>query len=83
MQVHNATSSPATTPPTLHKFWLWLRNKLECQVLQNWTWSKIKPAIRCTVVRWLSAVLFIVPSVQLILGQVSKNFRVHLLWLYL
>lgn len=85
----NATSpSPATTPPTsgrqwLHKVCLWFSSKLGW-VLQNWTWSKIKPAIRCAVVGWLSAVLFIVPSVQLILGQVSNSpISCAFTWFYL
>jgi hypothetical protein len=37
---------------------------------KNWTWSNIKPAIRCAVAAWLSAVLFIIPAVEIYMGQV-------------
>ena len=40
-------------------------------VEQNWTWSKLKPVIRCSVVGWVSVLLFIIPSVNAFLGQVS------------
>jgi len=39
-------------------------------VKENWTWSKIKPVIRCAVVAWVSAVLFVIPRVEQMLGQV-------------
>lgn len=41
----------------------------------NWTSAKLKPVIRCSIVAWLSAVLFVIPSVEAKLGQV----RLHLL----
>ncbi|KIY44983.1 hypothetical protein FISHEDRAFT_50366 [Fistulina hepatica ATCC 64428] len=28
----------------------------------NWTWSKIKPVIRCAVAAWIAAVLFVIPA---------------------
>jgi len=37
---------------------------------QNWTWTKIKPVIRCAIHMWVSALLFIIPSVQRVFGQV-------------
>lgn len=36
----------------------------------NWTWPKIKPAIRCAVAAWLSCVLFLIPAVIAYMGQV-------------
>ena len=38
---------------------------------QNWTRSKIKTTLRCAIVGWLSTILFVIPSVQVVLGQVS------------
>lgn len=40
------------------------------------TWSKIKPAIRCAVVGWVSVVFFIIPQLEEMLGQVSSQFLV-------
>ncbi|KAF9521875.1 hypothetical protein CPB83DRAFT_840925 [Crepidotus variabilis] len=40
-------------------------------VKQNWTWSKLKPALRCAVVGWASIVLFVIPAVERRLGQAS------------
>jgi len=49
---------------------------------QNWTRSKIKTTFRCAIVGWLSTILFIIPSVQVVLGQVSILFSFcFLLWL--
>ncbi|KAF8811417.1 hypothetical protein BYT27DRAFT_7336184 [Phlegmacium glaucopus] len=38
---------------------------------KNWNWSKLKPVIRCTVVGWVSVVLFVIPRVEIFLGQAS------------
>ncbi|KAF8956639.1 hypothetical protein BDZ97DRAFT_1763642 [Flammula alnicola] len=38
---------------------------------QNFVWSKVKPAIRCALVTWVSAVLFIIPPVEIKMGQAS------------
>ncbi|KAG7095039.1 hypothetical protein E1B28_005829 [Marasmius oreades] len=37
----------------------------------NWTWSNIKVALRCAVAAWLSMVLFVVPTVEVYVGQAS------------
>jgi hypothetical protein len=50
---------------------LWLKSQLDW-IPQNWTSSKIKITTRCTVVGWLSAVLFVIHPVQLFLGQVGE-----------
>lgn len=36
----------------------------------NWTWPKISVAIRCAVAAWISALLFLIPRVERIMGQV-------------
>ncbi|KAF8911493.1 hypothetical protein CPB84DRAFT_1671782 [Gymnopilus junonius] len=36
---------------------------------QNWTWSKIKPVIRCALAGWISLVLFVIPKVELMMGS--------------
>ncbi|KDR73373.1 hypothetical protein GALMADRAFT_251995 [Galerina marginata CBS 339.88] len=36
---------------------------------QHLTWSDLKPAIRCAVVAWVSLVLFLVPSIEVLLGN--------------
>ncbi|KAI0716122.1 hypothetical protein C8T65DRAFT_738161 [Cerioporus squamosus] len=37
----------------------------------NFTWSKLKPVIRCAVVCWVSAVLMIIPRTSNLMGQGS------------
>ncbi|KAJ7685439.1 hypothetical protein DFH06DRAFT_968491 [Mycena polygramma] len=37
----------------------------------NFTWAKVKPAIRSAVAAWLSLVLFVIPKVEVFLGQAS------------
>ncbi|PFH45992.1 hypothetical protein AMATHDRAFT_70774 [Amanita thiersii Skay4041] len=36
----------------------------------NWSWSKLKPVIRAYAAGWTSAVLFVIPRVQIFIGQV-------------
>ncbi|KAF5346488.1 hypothetical protein D9756_010113 [Leucocoprinus leucothites] len=38
---------------------------------RSWTWSNIKPVIRCSIVAWVSTVLFIIPKVEILMGQAS------------
>ncbi|KAF8901456.1 hypothetical protein CPB84DRAFT_1815176 [Gymnopilus junonius] len=38
---------------------------------RNWTWSKIKPVIRCAVVGWVSMVLFVIPQVERTVGSAA------------
>jgi hypothetical protein len=46
-------------------------------VKDNWTWSKVKPVVRCAVAAWISLVLFVIPAVQRFLGQVrSRPFSI-------
>jgi len=45
-------------------FWKWIP--------ANWTWSKIKPVIRCAVAAWIAAILFIIPRVQIFMGRVRR-----------
>ncbi|KIY62539.1 hypothetical protein CYLTODRAFT_494564 [Cylindrobasidium torrendii FP15055 ss-10] len=37
----------------------------------NWTWPKIRTAIRCALAAWLSAILFVIPAVERHMGQAS------------
>ncbi|KAJ8522296.1 hypothetical protein ONZ45_g1089 [Pleurotus djamor] len=37
----------------------------------NWTWSKMKPVIRCAVAAWAGTVLFLIPRVEIFMGQAS------------
>ena len=39
----------------------------------NFTWSKLKPVIRCAVVCWVSGVLMIIPRTSNMMGQVSHR----------
>jgi hypothetical protein len=50
----------------------------------NWTWSKIKPVIRCAVAAWIATVLFVIPRVQIFLGQVRHAwYRIRIVVLIL
>ncbi|TFK66336.1 hypothetical protein BDN72DRAFT_880366 [Pluteus cervinus] len=37
----------------------------------NWKWSKIKLVLRCALAAWISAVLFVIPALENIMGQAS------------
>ncbi|KAE9392227.1 hypothetical protein BT96DRAFT_924850 [Gymnopus androsaceus JB14] len=37
----------------------------------NWTWPKIRITLRCAVAAWVSSVLFVIPAVQVWIGQAS------------
>lgn len=36
----------------------------------NWSWSKIKPVIRCALTAWVSVLFFVIPKLEVMLGQV-------------
>lgn len=40
-------------------------------VSANWTWSKWKPALRSAVSAWVAVVIFVIPSVENVLGQAA------------
>ena len=42
-------------------------------IVKNLNWSKLKPVIRCAVVGWVSLVLFVIPKVEVLLGQVRAS----------
>ena len=46
----------------------------------NWTWTKVRSAARCTMVVWISALLFIIPTAKHILGRVSNPFSLCILY---
>jgi hypothetical protein len=37
----------------------------------NCTWSKVKPVIRCAVAAWIATILFVIPRVEIFMGQVN------------
>ncbi|KAL0071092.1 hypothetical protein AAF712_001650 [Marasmius tenuissimus] len=37
----------------------------------NWKWSNIKVVLRCAVAAWLAVVLFVIPPVELYMGQAA------------
>jgi hypothetical protein len=39
----------------------------------NWTWSNVKPVIQCAVAAWTASLLFIVPRVEIWMGQVRTR----------
>ena len=41
---------------------------------QNFTWSKMKPVIRCSLVVWISLLFVIIPQTARMLGLVSSLF---------
>lgn len=41
----------------------------------NWTYSNIKPVIRCAFAAWISSVLFVIPKVEIFMGQVRKSCK--------
>lgn len=38
----------------------------------NFTWSKLKPVIRCALVAWISIVFVVIGRTEQVLGQVSR-----------
>jgi hypothetical protein len=36
----------------------------------NWNWSKLKPVIRSAIAGWIAAILFVIPAVEVLMGQV-------------
>lgn len=45
-------------------------------VSANWTWSKWKPVLRSALSAWVSLVIFVIPSVENVLGQAA--FLIHI-----
>lgn len=41
----------------------------------NWNWSKLKPVIRCAIAAWVSVVIFVIPKVEIWLGQVRFSHQ--------
>lgn len=37
----------------------------------NFTWERLKPVIRCAIAGWIAVVLFVIPAVSNLMGQVS------------
>ncbi|KAF9446717.1 hypothetical protein P691DRAFT_776668 [Macrolepiota fuliginosa MF-IS2] len=66
----SSTSSSSSASSGSNVFRFRVPKSLEW-IPKNWTWSKIKPVIRCAVVAWVSMLLFIIPSVERVMGQAS------------
>ncbi|KAJ7074309.1 hypothetical protein C8F01DRAFT_17912 [Mycena amicta] len=60
-----ASDKPALAPTGIRLDW---PSSLRW-VPDNFTWAQVKPAIRCAIAAWLSAVLFLIPRVEVVLGQ--------------
>jgi hypothetical protein len=39
----------------------------------NWSWPKMKPVIRCAIACWIAVVLFVIPKVEIWMGNVSNR----------
>ena len=37
----------------------------------NWSWSRMKPLIRCAIMAWLSVLFFVIKRLEILLGQVG------------
>ncbi|KAF8991841.1 hypothetical protein BDQ17DRAFT_1413587 [Cyathus striatus] len=69
----SSSSDENTNDSKQKKGWNWRSMMVLPARLQwipaNWTWSKIKAALRCAVVAWLSGVVFVIPRVEVFLGN--------------
>ncbi|KAF9035517.1 hypothetical protein BJ165DRAFT_1533514 [Panaeolus papilionaceus] len=64
-------SPPLTSSQKLHRKVGSFLDGHTAWITSNLTYSRLKPAIRCAIAGWLSAVLFIVPDVLRLMGQAS------------
>ncbi|KAJ3517352.1 hypothetical protein NLJ89_g569 [Agrocybe chaxingu] len=70
----SSSSLSLTSPP---KVVVWLEPAVTAftsyfgWVGTNWTWSKLKPVVRCAIVGWISTVLFVTPKIEIFMGQAS------------
>jgi hypothetical protein len=39
----------------------------------NFSWPKMKPVIRCAIACWIAVVLFVIPKVEIWMGNVSRR----------
>ena len=65
-------SSPESTPSKDGPLG-WLRKWMEAHtewIRKNLKLSKLKPVIRCSVVGWVSVVVFVIPKEEFFFGQV-------------
>ncbi|KAJ6463830.1 hypothetical protein C8R47DRAFT_1156945 [Mycena vitilis] len=77
---HRPPSSDSSSSTTDSKRLIWTSNALDSLtwpsslqwVPENFTWAKVKPTIRSAVAAWLSLVLFVIPKVEVFLGQVTS-----------
>ncbi|KAJ4474454.1 hypothetical protein J3R30DRAFT_3509189 [Lentinula aciculospora] len=77
----NATDNHTSTSASPYKYdipqnkrsiklnWKWPDQLL--WIPANWSWAKIRLALRCAIAAWVSSVLFIIPTVQVWIGQAS------------
>jgi Putative ER transporter, 6TM, N-terminal len=76
---HDSRSKDCDEKPSLdpqtrkHPSWSMLPSKVPSSlqwIPDNFTLSKIKPVIRCSVAAWVSSILFVIPKVEVWIGQV-------------
>ncbi|KAH8827139.1 hypothetical protein DL96DRAFT_1669804 [Flagelloscypha sp. PMI_526] len=62
----SSSSSSSKSSETLSS-----RFNVPAWIKDNCTISRLKPVIRCAIATWISVVLFVIPKVQVLLGQAS------------
>ncbi|KAJ3862063.1 hypothetical protein EV359DRAFT_45947 [Lentinula novae-zelandiae] len=75
--IDNTTSTSSTSrkdeiprkPQMIQLKWQWPSSL--AWVPANWSWMKIRLALRCAIAAWISSVLFVIPAVQVWIGQAS------------
>ncbi|KAJ6525711.1 hypothetical protein B0H19DRAFT_1223853 [Mycena capillaripes] len=68
--ISGTTDSEAKPPASKALDWLKWPKSLQW-VLDNLTWPKVKPTIRSAIAAWISMVLFLIPKIEVFLGQAS------------
>ena len=70
--IWKSTSSNIKTSPSLRRLYKYRPSFTSLKwIPANFTYPKLKPVIRSALTAWLSIVLFVIPSVEDTLGQVS------------
>ena len=54
------------------RLWLPIKSYLKSNyswIPQNFTWTKLKPVIRCALTGWVSIIIFVIPKVEIMMGN--------------
>lgn len=76
-QQSSETTKKADSTKSQKSFGAWIlaTSPVDLQWIPNsWSWSKIKPLIRCAIVAWISVLFFVVWKLEVLLGQVCPKF---------